>query len=226
MTLPKPIYLLLLGPPGSGKGTQARILRDTLGIVHIASGDLFRENIKNQTKLGLAAKSFIDRGELVPDDLTIAMVMERLREPDTQAGVLLDGFPRTLPQAAALDKALAEEGNQLSMVLSIDVSEEVLVERISGRLFCRVGGESYHKIFNPPLVEGVCDQDGGELYRRDDDEPETVKNRIKVYLAQTNPLILYYQKKGILVDIDGDQAINEVEEEILATLREKEFIRN
>ncbi|MDX1436518.1 MAG: adenylate kinase [Anaerolineales bacterium] len=222
--MPKPTYLLLLGPPGSGKGTQARILRDALGIVHIASGDLFRENIRNETDLGKEAKRYIDRGELVPDGLTIAMVMSRLHQPDTEAGVLLDGFPRTLPQAEALDSALAAEGNQLAMVLSIKVSEDVLVERISGRLFCRVGGESYHEIFNPPQVPGVCDQDGGELYRRDDDEPETVKNRIQVYLRQTNPLIEYYQARGILVDINGDQPITQVEEEILATLKEKELM--
>jgi adenylate kinase len=215
------LYILLLGPPGSGKGTQAALLKDALGIPHISSGELFREHLKKQTKLGKEANEYIDRGELVPDNVTIAMVMERLNLPDTRNGALLDGFPRTVPQAQALDQALEDIGSKLEVVISISVPEEELVERISGRLLCKVGGESYHVRYKPPIRSGVCDIDGGELYRREDDKPETVHKRIKVYWEQTNPLIGYYREKGILREINGDQSIEAVEDEILSILGER-----
>lgn len=224
MTLPNSTYLLLLGPPGSGKGTQASMLRETLGIVHVSSGDLFRANIKYRTKLGILAKDYIDRGELVPDDVTIGMVLNRLKKSDTEAGVLLDGYPRTLPQAEVLDKDLAKSDRELDLVLSITVPEAVLVDRISGRLFCRTGGESYHTMFKPPMTPGICDNDGGELYRREDDEPDTVQNRIQVYWSLTQPLIDYYQNKGVLVNINGDQAIDKVSSEIMEVLKERALI--
>jgi adenylate kinase len=205
-----PRYIILLGPPASGKGTQAAILRDALHLPHVASGDLFRENLKNETELGREAKAYMDRGELVPDDVTIAMVMERLGQPDCVAGALLDGFPRTLAQAEALDSALAVRGHSVGMVLYIAVPDEVLVERVSGRRICRVCGESYHIKFNPPPEEGVCSEDGGELYQREDDRPETVRQRLRVYWEQTSPLIETYRDQGILVAIDGDQSIDAV----------------
>ncbi len=206
-----PRFIILLGPPASGKGTQAAQLRDYLGLPHVASGDLFRENLKNETDLGKKAKSYMDRGALVPDDVTIAMVLERLSRPDTAAGALLDGFPRTITQAEALDKALKAKGLEISLVPSIEVPDDVLIERVSGRRLCPTCGESYHIKFNPPKTPGVCDNDGGKLYQRDDDNSETVRNRLKVYWEQTNPLIQYYQKKGILVAINGDQPIAEVQ---------------
>ncbi len=211
-----PRYIVLLGPPASGKGTQAVQLREHLNLPHIASGDLFRENLKNETALGKRAKVYIDRGELVPDDVTIAMVLERLSRPDTALGALLDGFPRTIAQAEALDQALQVEGNQISLVPSIQVPDDVLIERVSGRRLCPVCGESYHVKFNPPKVQGICDNDGAELYQREDDNPETVRNRLKVYWEQTNPLIAYYREQGKLVEINGDQPIAAVQEALRA----------
>jgi adenylate kinase len=211
-----PRYIILLGPPASGKGTQAVLLRDYLDLAHIASGDLFRENLKNETALGLKAKTYMDRGELVPDDITIAMVMDRLNRPDCARGALLDGFPRTLAQAQALDEALAEQGYSIEAVPSVAVPDEVLVERVSGRRICRACGESYHVLFNPSKQTGICDKDGGELYQRDDDKPETVRKRLQVYWKQTSPLIDYYRDRGVLVEIDGDQSIDAVQ----AALRE------
>ncbi len=208
----EPTYVILLGPPASGKGTQAARLKEYLGVPHIASGDLFRYNLKNETELGLKAKEYMDRGALVPDDITIGMVLDRLSRPDCEEGALFDGFPRTLPQAKALDEALAEQGEKLDRVLNIQVPDEELVERVSGRRICRTCGEPYHIKYKKPEKEGVCDLDGGELYQRDDDKPETVRKRIKVYWEQTSPLIDYYRAKGILRDIDGDQPIDEVTE--------------
>jgi adenylate kinase len=206
----KPEYVVLLGPPASGKGTQAARLKEALDLPHVASGDLFRENLKNETELGRKAKVYMDRGELVPDDVTIAMVMERLSQPDCAGGAILDGFPRTIAQAEALDRALAERGHEISVVLYVAVPDEVLVERVSGRRLCRVCGESYHVRFNPPKQPGVCDNDGAELYQRDDDKPETVRKRLQVYWGQTSPLIDYYRSRGVLVEIDGDQPIDAV----------------
>lgn len=214
----EPRYIVLLGPPASGKGTQAARLREVLNLPHVASGDLFRENLKNETELGLKAKVYIDRGELVPDDVTIAMVMERLGRPDCAGGALLDGFPRTIAQAEALDRALAERGHRISVVPYIAVPDEVLIERVSGRRLCRVGGEAYHVKFNPPKQPGVCDNDGGELYQRDDDRPETVRKRLQVYWEQTSPLIDYYRAKGVLVEVNGDQPIDAVAADLRAVV--------
>jgi len=205
-----PKYIVLLGPPASGKGTQAARLKEMLDLPHVASGDLFRENLKNETELGQKAKVYMDRGELVPDDVTIAMVMERLSRPDCADGALLDGFPRTIAQAEALDQALAQQGHGISIVPYIAVPDEVLIERVSGRRLCRLCGESYHVRFNPPKQPGVCDKDGGELYQRDDDKPETVRKRLQVYWEQTSPLIDYYRDQGVLVEVDGDQPIDDV----------------
>ncbi len=203
-------FIVLLGPPASGKGTQAARLREALDLPHVASGDLFRENLKNQTELGRKARAYMDRGELVPDDVTIAMVMERLSRPDCAHGALLDGFPRTIAQAQALDAALAARGARVGLVPNIVVPNEVLVERVSGRRLCRTCGEAYHVRFNLPQKPGVCDKDGGELYQRDDDQPETVRKRLEVYWRQTSPLIDYYNQRGLLVEIDGDQTIDDV----------------
>jgi adenylate kinase len=213
-----PQYIILLGPPASGKGTQAAQLREFLHLPHVASGDLFRENLKNETDLGKQAKSYMDRGALVPDDVTIGMVLERLSRPDTAAGALLDGFPRTIAQAEALDKALQAKGQKISLVPSIEVPDDVLIERVSGRRLCPTCGESYHIKFNPPKNPGVCDNDGGKLYQRDDDNSETVRNRLKVYWEQTNPLINYYRNQGILVEINGDQPIAAVQEDLRKTM--------
>ena len=213
-----PVYIVLLGPPGAGKGTQAQVISKSLGLPHISSGDIFRNNIKNQTELGKLAKGYMDRGELVPDDVTIAMIRERLSEPDCATGALLDGFPRTPAQAAALDKMLSEFDGAVQKVPLISVVEEVLVERLTGRWTCRAQGHVYHEKYNPPKSAGMCDVDGSELYQRDDDKAETVKRRIRVYLEQTQPLIDYYQRQGKLVEVDGTQAIERVSADILAAL--------
>jgi len=207
-------FLILLGPPMSGKGTQAARLTESLEIPHVASGDLFRDNIKSQTDLGKEAQAYIDRGDLVPDQVTIGMVEERLHRPDCQGGVLLDGFPRTIPQAEALDQILSEMDSQLSRVIYITVPEDVLVERASGRRICRTCGRSYHQVFDPPERDGVCDLDGGELYQRPDDQAETVRQRLEVYWKQTSPLIDFYRSRGILFEVDGNQTIDQVTEEI------------
>jgi adenylate kinase len=214
----EPKFIILIGPPGAGKGTQAATLHEALNLPHVASGDLFRENLKNETELGLKAKAYMDRGELVPDDITIAMVMERLSRPDCANGALLDGFPRTIAQAEALDQALAAREQKISVVPYISVPDEVLVERLSGRWLCRRCGKSFHTLFNPPQQPGVCDEDGGELYQRDDDKPETVRNRLKVYWAQTSPLIDYYRRRGVLVEINGDQPIEAVAADLRAAV--------
>ncbi len=209
------MYLILLGPPGSGKGTQAERLKEQLGLPHVASGDLFRESIGHETELGLLAKRYIDRGQLVPDDVTIAMVRERLQQPDCDEGVILDGFPRTLAQAEALDKILASRDRALTEVLYINVPDEELVRRLSGRRICRQCQTPYHLVFNPPAEEGVCDECGGELYQRDDDQPETVRARLKVYHEQTAPLIDYYRQAGLLVEVDGEGDIETVNAALL-----------
>jgi len=214
-------YIVLLGPPGVGKGTQAKNLAKQTGLVHISSGELFRDNIKNGTEIGQLAETYINRGELVPDDVTIAMVRERIFHPDCDQGVILDGFPRTPAQADATKAMLAERDEEVAIVPYITAPDEVLVERLSGRWTCRVCGHVYHTIFNPPAKEGICDIDGSELYQRDDDKAETVKNRIKVYLKKTAPLIDYYRKAGKLVEIDGAQNIEAVTKDLLAALKDK-----
>ena len=211
-------YIVLLGPPGAGKGTQAQIIAEKYELVHVSSGDLFRENLKKESELGKLAQSFMSRGELVPDDVTIAMVRDRLSQPDCCNGALLDGFPRTPAQAEALATMLAEFNGMVNLVPYIFVPEEVLVERLSGRWTCRAHGHVYHEKFNPPVEAGICDIDGSELYQREDDKPETVKNRIKVYQEQTAPLIAYYQEKGLLANIDGTKPIEKVTSDLLQAI--------
>jgi adenylate kinase len=214
-----PNYVVLLGPPGAGKGTQAQIVAEELKLVHVSSGDLFRENLKAETELGKLARQYMDRGELVPDDVTIAMVKDRLSREDAAQGALLDGFPRTPPQAEALKNMLAEMNESVDIVPYISVPAEVLVERLSGRWTCRAAGHVYHEKYNPPKQPGVCDIDGSELYQREDDKAETVQNRIRVYMEQTSPLIEYYRKEGLLVEIDGTQNIEQVSEDLLAAIK-------
>ncbi|MBI3176052.1 MAG: adenylate kinase [Chloroflexi bacterium] len=210
-----PTFIVLLGPPGVGKGTQAKILAEQTGLVHVSSGELFRENLKNQTELGKLAKAYIDKGELVPDDVTISMIRERLSRPDCKMGAILDGFPRTPVQADALEKMLSEFNGQVDTVPYITGEESVLVERVSGRWTCRASGHIYHEKFSPPHQLGVCDVDGSELYQRDDDKVETVKKRIQVYRNQTMPLVDYYRQRGKLVEIDGMQAVEVVNAALL-----------
>ena len=213
-----PFYVVLLGPPGAGKGTQAQAIANKLGLPHISSGDIFRENLKNETELGKQAKGYMDRGELVPDDLTVSMIRERLSRPDCAGGALLDGFPRTIAQAKALNEMLAEFHGKVNAVPYIKVPPAVLVERLSGRWTCRSQGHVYHEKYNPPKQPGICDIDGSELYQREDDKAETVANRIAVYFEQTAPLIDYYQRAGLLLEVDGSQAIDRVTERLLAGL--------
>ncbi|MEJ2599564.1 MAG: adenylate kinase [Anaerolineales bacterium] len=213
-----PIYIVLLGPPGAGKGTQAQLVSEKLELPHISSGDIFRENLKAQTDLGELAKGYMDRGELVPDDVTIAMIRERLSRPDATTGALLDGFPRTPAQAQALDSMLEDFDSQVNGVPYIKVPEDVLVERLTGRWTCRAEGHIFHEKFNPPRQPGVCDYDGSELYQRDDDKAETVIHRIHVYLEQTMPLINFYQEQGKLLEIDGTQSIEKVSKDLLGAL--------
>ncbi len=207
-------FIILLGAPGAGKGTQAEILAKRTGLPHISSGDIFRENLKKQTELGKLAQKYMSKGELVPDDVTIAMIKERLSRPDCAKGAILDGFPRTPAQAKALDEMLAELGGKVVAVPFIKVPEEELVERLSGRLVCKANGHIFHKKYNPPKVPGICDYDGSELYQREDDKPEVVRNRIRVYLEQTAPLIDFYRARGLLVEIDGNQPIEKVTEDL------------
>lgn len=213
-----PKYIVLLGPPGAGKGTQAEVIAEKYGLVHVSSGDLFRENLKAQTELGKLAQSYMNRGELVPDDVTIGMVKERLSRPDCAQGALLDGFPRTPAQADALSAFLAEWGAKVNVVPLIAVPAAVLIERLSGRWTCRAEGHVYHEKFNPPSMPGRCDYDGSELYQRDDDKPATVENRIRVYTEQTAPLIAYYTQRNLLKEVDGTQPIEKVTEDLLAVI--------
>lgn len=215
------MFLVLLGPPGVGKGTQAELLAESLNLPHVASGDLFREAIKAKTPLGLEAQSYISKGELVPDKVTIGMVAERLSKPDCAEGVILDGFPRTIEQAEALDQVLAERQAQVKPVLYIKASTETLLKRLGGRWTCRNCGAVYHVLFNPPREAGKCDICGGELYQRPDDTPETHRKRIEVYMAQTAPLIDYYRARGVLQEIDGEQDIEAVRAALLAAVGRK-----
>jgi adenylate kinase len=200
-------YLVLFGPPGVGKGTQAERLKEELHLAHVATGDLFRDNLKRETELGKLAKSYMDRGALVPDEVTIGMVRERLKDADTQNGVLFDGFPRTVAQAEALDKLLGERGGKIEKVIFINASPEVLLERLGNRWTCKQCGAVYNTSTKPPQVAGVCDNCGGEVYQLPDDKPEVQKKRIDVYLEQTSPLIEYFDKLGMLARIDGQQPI-------------------
>jgi len=208
------LFVVLLGGPGAGKGTQAERLSQNLGIPQVSTGDLCRELLKKETELGLLARGYMERGELVPDQVTVDMVRERLSRPDAAGGAILDGFPRTVAQAEALNGLLAELGSQLAVVPYIQVPEDVLLERLAGRWTCKKCGAMYHQLFNPPRVAGVCDRCGGELYQRPDDTPETQKHRIEVYFEQTAPLIDTYREQGLLVEVDGRQGIKEIQAEL------------
>jgi len=210
--------LVLFGAPGAGKGTQAELMNEWLPVPRVSSGDLFRYNLSNNTELGRLAKTFMDRGELVPDDVTVAMVAERLRRPDCSAGVILDGFPRTVAQAEALDALLATMGRKVDAVLFIQVSRDSLLKRLAGRWTCPTCGAIYHELFNPERSKGLCDLDGAKLFQRQDDTPETQARRIDVYHEQTAPLEQYYRRKGILIDIDGEQDIAAVQAQIRAAV--------
>ncbi|SHJ95892.1 Adenylate kinase [Geosporobacter subterraneus DSM 17957] len=210
--------LILLGPPGAGKGTQAAGIVDRYNIPHISTGDIFRKNIKEGTELGRKAKSFMDQGLLVPDDLVVEIVEDRLKEDDCKNGFLLDGFPRTVYQAEALDKVLEKMNSVLDRVINVSVDKEILIDRAVGRRICKECGATYHIQFNPPAAADVCDKCGGPLYQRADDNEETVTKRIEVYLNETQPLIDYYKQKGTIVTIDGQQSIDKVFQEIIAAL--------
>ena len=202
--------LVLMGLPGAGKGTQADKIVGKYNIPHISTGDMFRAAIKEGTELGLQAKSFMDKGELVPDEVTIGIVRERLSKADCEKGFLLDGFPRTVAQAEALDTMLADLGKKIDFVINIDVDQSILMERLTGRRICKNCGATYHLVFNPPAKEGVCDRCGGELYQRADDNAETVQNRLDVNIQQTKPLLNFYEDKGYLRNINGQQDIDVV----------------
>lgn len=202
--------IVLMGLPGAGKGTQADKIIEKYDIPHISTGDMFRAAMKNGTELGLKAKSFIDQGALVPDEVTIGIVRERLSQPDCDQGFLLDGFPRTTGQAEALDSILSDLDKKVEHVINIEVEKDELVKRLTGRRICKVCGSSYHLVFNPPKEEGKCDKDGGELYQRADDNPETVTNRLEVNIKQSQPLLDFYGKKNVLTNINGQQDINDV----------------
>lgn len=212
--------LVLLGPPGAGKGTQAAGIIEKYNIPHISTGDIFRKNLKEGTALGLKAKAYMDKGELVPDSLVVEIVVDRLSEDDTVKGYLLDGFPRTVAQAESLNEYLVKKGTNLDFVLNIKVDPAALIERAVGRRICKSCGATYHITFNSPKTEGVCDKCGGELYQRADDTEETVSNRIKVYMDETSPLINYYNEKNILFDIDGQRDIADVFTDIVNVLGE------
>lgn len=203
-----------MGLPGAGKGTQAERIVENYHIPHISTGDMFRAAIKEGTELGLKAKSFMDKGELVPDEVTIGIVRERLGKSDCEKGFLLDGFPRTVAQAAALEDITAELNRQIDFVINIDVDKDILMERLTGRRICKACGSTYHLVFNPPAKEDTCDRCGGDLYQRADDNAETVQNRLDVNLKQTQPLLDFYQKKGYVRNINGQQDINKVFEDI------------
>ena len=201
-------YMVFLGPPGAGKGTQAKRVVEKYGFKHISTGDMFREAVKNGTPVGLQAKGYMDRGELVPDDVVIGIVRERMQKGDLQDGFILDGFPRTVAQAEALDSILTEVSMPLDMVLNLNVDDDILIKRLTSRRVCRQCGAIYNVLFQPPKEEGVCDKCGGELYQRDDDNEESVKNRLEVYHSQTQPLIDYYDRKGLLHTVDYNEVIS------------------
>lgn len=207
--------LIITGLPGAGKGTQAERIIEKYGVPHISTGDMFRSAIKNETQLGLEAKSFMDKGELVPDEVTNGIVKERLQEEDTKNGFLLDGFPRTMDQADALDQIMTDLGREIDAVINIDVNPEVLMSRLTGRIICRNCGATYHKLNHPPKVEGVCDRCGStDLYQREDDKPETVENRIRINQEQSKPILEFYSEKGLLHTVDGEIGIDNVFAEV------------
>lgn len=211
--MPKRNYIVLLGVPGAGKGTQARLLEELFKLPQVSTGDIFRYNLKNQTELGVLAKSYMDRGDLVPDEVTIKMVEDRLQQADCANGAILDGFPRNLVQANALDQITAPYGG-ITLAPLITLEDDDAMRRITGRRVCRTCGAVYHVDYNPPKTAGVCDLDSGELYQRDDDKPETVRNRLYVYYKQTSPLIGYYFAKQLLVELNGAQPIEDVQDQL------------
>lgn len=210
--------IIMLGAPGAGKGTQAKMIAEAYHIPHISTGDIFRANIKNNTQLGQKAKTFMDKGELVPDSLVVELIMDRFKADDCQNGYVLDGFPRTIPQAEALNEALTQAGDKVDAAIDIEVPDEAIIKRMGGRRACLNCGATYHVQFNPPKAEGICDVCGSKLVLRDDDKPETVRNRLNVYHEQTQPLIDYYKKKDILQTVDGTQDMNKVFADIKAML--------
>lgn len=216
------MYIILVGAQGSGKGTQAEMLSETLGIPHLASGDLFRKAIDDKTELGLKAKVYIDRGELVPDDLTVAMVLGRLAMPDCAQGVTLDGFPRTVAQAQALDNGLQEAGKQIDIAIYLKVPREELLKRLSGRYICRANQHVYNIYSNPPKVPGVCDIDGSELYQRPDDVGEAVQTRLDIFFNETIQLLDYYGSQHKLAEVNGNQGIDQVQSELLETIQKRQ----
>ena len=211
--------LVLVGPPGAGKGTQAQFIAEHLAVPTISTGDIFRANVSQGTPLGLQAKSFMDRGDLVPDDVTIDMVRIRLAEPDATNGFLLDGFPRTVTQAGVLDDILADSGVKLDVVLELVVDDDEVIRRLSGRRTCRSCNHIWHVDFDPPGVEGICDIDGGELYQRDDDQAETIANRLAVYADATAPLVNYYAGRGLLIGLDATGPVDDVTQRAIDALR-------
>lgn len=213
------MFFVLLGAPGAGKGTQADIIVKEMSLPHVASGDLFRNALKNGTQLGKQAEAYMKEGKLVPDEITIKMILERIAQPDCKNGCVFDGFPRTLEQAKALDDALEKQGKSIEKAIYIEVPEEALLDRLTGRYICRVCQTPYHIKNSPPKKEGICDKCSGELYQRTDDKEETIRERLKVYFAQTMPLLKYYEQKGKLLRINGNQHIEEVGREILRYLR-------
>ena len=215
------MYAVFLGAPGAGKGTQAAVVAKELKLAHVASGDLFREAARNGTALGKQAESYMKQGKLVPDEITIKMVLERLSAPDCQAGVIFDGFPRTLEQARALDKAMAGQGKKIDKVVYIKVAEAELLKRLSGRWICRNCQAPYHETASPPRIKGKCDRCSGELYQRADDTEATVKERLKVYFAQTAPLIDYYRQTGKLAEVDGEGEVGNIGKRIVQALKKR-----
>lgn len=217
--MPSPVYIVLFGAQGSGKGTQARLLQDKFDIPQVATGDLFRYNIKNETELGRLAKSYMDRGELVPDEVTNAMVRDRFQQPDCRKGAILDGYPRNIAQAQALEEFLAETGASVRRAIYINVASDELMRRLTGRRVCRQCQASYHVLFNPPQIEGVCDRCGGEVYQRDDDKDEAaLHRRLQIYFDETMPVIEYYRARGVLTDVDGQQSIEAVHRAIVEAI--------
>ena len=202
--------IIMLGAPGAGKGTQAKKIADKYQIPHISTGDIFRANIKEGTELGNKAKSYMDQGQLVPDELTLELIMDRFQNPDCKNGYVLDGFPRTIPQAEALTEALAKKGETIDYAINVEVPDENIINRMGGRRACLACGSTYHIVYAPTKVEGICDRRGEKLVLRDDDKPETVKNRLNVYHNQTQPLIEYYTKQGKLAEVDGTQSMEDV----------------
>lgn len=210
--------IIMLGAPGAGKGTQAKKIAQKYGIPHVSTGDIFRANIKNGTELGMKAKTYMDAGNLVPDEITIGMLLDRIHQDDCEKGYVLDGFPRTIPQAESLTAALKERGESIDYAIDVDVPDENIIRRMSGRRACLSCGATYHIVYNAPKKEGVCDQCGEPLVLRDDDKPETVQNRLEVYHRQTQPLIDYYKKEGILAQVDGTKDMEEVFQDIVKIL--------